>query len=251
VTGSSIGAMIAAFWASGLSAQQIEEEIIKHRVKLSGYNASDFVFPKLGLMRPTRIHWFLKEVLHDKTFYDIRFPLKIMSTDVHSREEVAIEDGSLVKAVLASSAIPGIFEPVRYGDRYLMDGGVLNPVPVGVLMKMGITKIIAINVLPQFDPHYTEKLAASQAARKPSRYEWLKKKIKPWVSPNIVDVIMSSLQAMEYVLAEASCQQADVSIRPEIEPTEWFNFIDAAQFIKKGEEAAEKHLEEIKKLIKE
>lgn len=251
VSGSSIGAMIGAFWASGLSAQQIEEAIIKNRVKLSGYNITDFIFPKLGLMRPKRIEWFLKEVMGDKTFYDIRFPLKIMSTDVRTREEVAIEDGSLAKAVLASSAIPGIFEPVRYGDRYLMDGGVLNPVPVGILMKLGIKKIIAINVLPYFDAHYAEKAGDSQVNKKISKYEWFKKRIRPWLSPNIVDVIMSSLQAMEYVLAEASCQQADIFIRPDIEPSEWFNFLDAQHFIKKGEEAAEKYIAEIKKLIKE
>ncbi|MDP3143696.1 MAG: patatin-like phospholipase family protein [Candidatus Omnitrophota bacterium] len=250
VSGSSIGAMIAAFWAAGLSAQEIEDAVVKHRVKLSGYNMGDFVFPKLGLMQPKRIAWFLKEVLKDKTFYDIRFPLKVMSTDVKTREEVAIENGSLVKAVLASSAIPGIFEPVRYGDRYLMDGGVLNPVPVAILMKMGIKKIIAVNVLPHFDPEHLEKKNISQANRT-KKFQWFLDKIRPWFSPNIVDVIMSSLQAMEYVLAEASCRQADIFIRPDLEPTEWFNFYDARQFIKKGEEAAEKHIAEIKKLITE
>jgi len=251
VSGSSIGAMVGAFWAAGLSAQEIEEAVLKHRVRLSGYNITDFVFPKLGLMRPKRIAWFLKEVLGGKTFYDIRFPLRIMSTDVKTREEVAIESGSLVKAVLASSAIPGIFEPVRYADRYLMDGGVLNPVPVGILMKLGIKKIIAVNVLPYFDPNHVEKKVNSeQNDDKFKRFKWVER-IKPWLSPNIVDVIMSSLQAMEYVLAEASCKQADIFIRPDLEPTEWFNFIDARSFIRKGEEVAERHIAEIKKLVLE
>lgn len=249
VSGSSIGAMIGAFWAAGLSAQEIEEAVIKHRVRLSGYNMADFVFPKLGLMQPKRIAWFLKEVLKDKTFYDIRFPLKILATDVKTREEVVIENGSLVKAVLASSAIPGIFEPVRYGDRYFMDGGVLNSVPVGILMKMGIKKIIAVNVLPHFDPEHLDKKDFSRS-NKTNKFKWFDK-IRPWLSPNIVDVIMSSLQAMEYVLAEASCRQADIFIRPDLEPTEWFNFYDAQHFIKKGEEAAEEHIAEIKKLITE
>ncbi|MFZ5800871.1 MAG: patatin-like phospholipase family protein [Candidatus Omnitrophota bacterium] len=250
VSGSSIGAMIAAFWAVGLSAAEIEAVVLRHRAKLSGYNATDFVFPKLGLMRPKRIIWFLREVLGDKSFYDVRFPLKIMSTDVKTREEVAIDNGSLVKAVSASSAIPGIFEPVKYADRYLMDGGVLNPVPVGILLKLGIKKIIAVNVLPYFDADYLENEGRVEAQNNRRTAAWMKK-IKPWLSPNIVDVIMSSLQAMEYVLADVACHMADVYLRPDLKPTEWFNFLDAQFFIDKGQEIAEKHLSDIKALTKE
>lgn len=250
VSGSSIGAMVGAFWAAGLSAKEIEEAVLRHRLKLSGYNATDFIFPKLGLMRPKRINWFLREVLGDKTFYDIRFPLKIMSTDVRTRGEVAIDSGSLVKAVSASSAIPGIFEPVKYADRYLMDGGVLNPVPVGIFIKMGIKKIIAVNVLPFFDPDSLENDGRLETEKNFRASAWMRK-IKPWLSPNIVDVIMSSLQAMEYVLAEASCRQADIYLRPDLKPTEWFNFYDAQHFIDKGQEAAENRLAEIKGLTKE
>ncbi len=252
ISGSSMGALVAAFWATGISALEIEEAVIKNKGWLSGYRMLDLVFPKSGLIGGKKINKFLKMYLANKTFRDIRCPLKIMATNLETREEVVIEEGSLLTAVRASSAVPGIFEPVKFNGSYLIDGAVLNPVPVGVLAKLGIKKIIAVNVLPHVKVNHDMGPAKSELA-KTGIYGGAPdfKRFKGKASPNIIDAIMGSFEAMEYVLADASCRQSDIYLHPEIEEYDWFDFSQAQDFIRLGEEEALKYLAEIKELIKE
>ncbi len=211
----------------------------------------DFIFPKSGLIGGKKIDKFLKMYLGNKTFQDIRRPLKIMATDLETREEVVIEKGNLLKAVRASSAVPGIFEPVKSEGSYLLDGAVLNPVPVGVLVKLGIKKIIAVNVLAQVKINHDMEQGKGEY-EKTEIYKEAPIFKRPKKSlPGIIDIITNTFEAMEYVLADAGCRQADVCLHPEIERSDWFDFSRAQDFIRLGEEEALKYLAEIKELIKE
>jgi len=227
ISGSSMGALVAALWASGLSIAEMEKMAYSFKSKLRTLFLIDPALPVRGLVRGRAVRKVLEYYLGDKTFHDIRLPLKIMACDIRTRGEFVIDKGKLVDAVMASTAIPGVFEPVIYGDTQLVDGGIIDPVPVDILSRSGVKKIIAVNVLPS--PRDTVGLA--------------RKKL------NIYNIIVHSFQAAEFTIAVNSCQQADVYLHPVPEAADWYEFYKGKLFIKTGREKAMEKLPEIKKLV--
>jgi NTE family protein len=86
----------------------------------------------------------------DTTFADLRLPLAVVATDYNSGREVVLKAGRVADAVRATMSVPGVFEPVELDGYRLLDGGVLDNVPVGVARDLGAEKIIAVDVLPNF-----------------------------------------------------------------------------------------------------
>lgn len=264
VVGSSMGALIASLWAAGLSSDDLEQialEFNQNKKKVFRLLV-DPIFPKMSFFKGRQIRRLLTRYIGNQTFKDLKFPLKVVALNLSRREEVVFDSGSLVDAVMASIAIPGIFSPVKIKHDLLIDGGTIAPLPLGPLVKMGIKKIIAVNVLPS--PQ--EIILASE--RKQRRFEeakrqaqargffakmgfWLRTHFEQMLFPNILDIIINSIEAMEYVIAQGSCQKADVVIQPTIYGVDWFEFFKAAQLIKKGEEETERALSAIKSVIKE
>lgn len=260
VAGSSIGALVGTFWASGMTASDIEALALSFRTKKSLFRLIDLTVPKFGIFTGRRITKFLANQMGDITFRDLKLPVKVIACDYSRRELVVLDEGPVVSAIRASVSIPGIFEPVKVRGRYLIDGGVLDPVPVDVLTRMGVHKIIAVNTLPSPEDIHRrhqayaedlERLAREAAVRgvvarllfKVRRAWWA------WRDPNILDVIMHTMQSMEYVLAEIGCSHADVVLRPTIPRINWFEFYNVDQLIRRGEEEAEAHLAAIQKLV--
>jgi NTE family protein len=129
VAGTSFGGMVAALYASGRSPDEIEALFRGvDQSRLYGHVPNEGP-SLLGLAGATK--W-LYEVLGDITFNDLRLPCALTGTDLQSGKEVILTEGSVVEAVLATIALPGIFPPRRIQGRELVDGGVLNPVPVTV-----------------------------------------------------------------------------------------------------------------------
>lgn len=262
IAGSSIGALIGCLWASGYSVKQLEEIADSFRSKQSLFKLIDITIPKFGIFTGRRVSKFLAHYLGGKTFRDLRLPLKILACDYRQRRAVVLEHGSLVQAVRASVSIPGIFEPIKLHGRYLVDGGVLDPVPVDVLIQAGVHKIIAVNTLPSPEDirhRYQEESVNRQKLVSQTRLKgWLsttilswKMAFEDWCIPNIFDVIMHTMQGMEYELAETGCAQADVVLRPTIPRINWFEFYNVDLLIRRGEEEAEAHLGAIRKMISE
>lgn len=195
-----------------------------------------------------------------KTFDQTRIPLKIVATDPIAREEVVFDSGSVATAVRASVSIPGIFKPVMHRGRLCLDGGVLNPIPVAALKRAGANRIIAVNVFPT-----KPEIAAAQQQAQRRRAEWdaqlasrsfpirlfahLRQEIARSFSPLVFDVIMRSMQAMEYQIAEVACREADVILRPSIAGSHWLEFYNPEKFIQRGEEETLKKLPELKRLL--
>jgi NTE family protein len=169
---------------------------------------------------------FLREQFGNRTFHDLKFPLKIVTCDIEKREEVVLDRGSLADAVMASVSIPGIFEPVVIEGMLLVDGGIINPLPTNVLMKLGVAKIIAVNALPS-----------------PQDIQRSKKKVT-----NIFDIIVNSVQASEYLLAEMSCQDVDIAMHPVLPRIDWYEFYESQKVIKRGEEEALRYLKQLRDL---
>lgn len=237
VIGSSMGALIGAFWAAGHSGADMERIAIESKKQLRIFGLSDLKFPISGLISDARTVFILRTYLGEKTFREIRFPLKVVCTDLGNRMAVVLESGRLRDAVRASISIPGIFSPVKYGGRYLIDGGIAEPVPVSPLFKMGVRKIIAVNTLPSQD----------DMARMPAADT--KKNLANFLRPNILDTIIISIETLECSMAEAGCRQADVVIHPAITGWSWQDFLNPENLIALGEEACMAKLPEIKRLI--
>ena len=228
IAGTSIGAFIAALWAAGFTAAEIERIACSFKSSLSALFLVDLVLPVRGLIKGKAVRRMLESYLGDKTFFDVKLPLKIVACDIKKRKEFIIDKGRLVDAVMASIAIPGVFEPVEYNGVQLVDGGIVNPVPVSVLSREGVKRIIAINTLP----------SPEDIVRAP------KKRL------SLYDAIVNSFQATEYTMATYSCQQADVYLNPIPKLADWHEFHKAKIFIKTGYDHATAALAKIKELLK-
>lgn len=263
IVGSSMGALIAGLWAIGKDSRQIEEVAREFERPLSKLKLLDPpIFPISGLLRGKTIRRWLKKHFKGRTFYNVRTPLKVIAYDLVRREELVIDSGSIADAIKKSISIPGVIRPVQNKDQLIIDGGVLNPLPTNVLASLGIKKIIAVNVL-QSPKDVSEGFDILQGQMKREEaipfhkapFHFLKFRIaralfKPF-SPNISDIIIQTLQASEYVISEQNAQQADVLIHPNLVGIKWHQIDRVSELVKRGEEAAQKLLPEIRKLIED
>jgi len=145
VAGTSMGALIGALYAAGLSGNDLEE--IACNVNLKTIAKLFVPTPSLGgLVNGSRIQELLQSLVGDVNIRSLRIPFAAVAVDIESAEEVIIKDGSLIGAIRASISLPGIFTAANYQNRFLVDGGLLNPVPVDVVRDMGADFVIAVNV---------------------------------------------------------------------------------------------------------
>ncbi len=263
IAGTSIGAVVGAFWASGMDAAELERAALRFKSKRMLLNLADFsLFPLLGLINGRNLSRFFWEYLGRKTFHDTHTPIKIISSTLRSRQLVVIDEGRLVDALRASCSIPAVVKPYRKDNDFLIDGGTLDPVPVDVLARLGAKKIIAVNCLPS----PSEMLKPFQEFEERRRKEEIRLaersiigralfRFRKWsrrmFAPNFLDVLMNSSLSMQYVLAETSSREADCVLHPVIPTVNWFELYKVEILIKRGEEEAERMLPQIKALIEE
>lgn len=143
VSGTSGGAIVAALLAAGNSPQQMMEFF----TSTTFFHWSKFAMSKAGLLDPEKfIEAFLKFVPFEN-FEELPIQLKVVTTDLLAGEERVIEKGNIVKAVLASAAFPGVFEPVKINNRPFVDGGIFNNVPANII-RDSCKYLIGIDVNP-------------------------------------------------------------------------------------------------------
>lgn len=150
ITGTSIGAIMGALYASGHSAKDIADMIYnllvvpqKSSLKDLFHNADTFKFMELidphfslkpkGLLKGEKILGFLYDQMQATTFEELQIPLKTVATDFWRKESVVFDNGDLLPAMRASMALPYIFTPVTIGDQVLVDGGLVNNIPHDLL----------------------------------------------------------------------------------------------------------------------
>lgn len=144
IAGTSIGAWIGAFYAMDKNLQHVENLAMEYRSdKLRA-----LIEPTLqgGMVKGKKVEKLLRTWLDDKTFSELALPLSIVTSDLLSGKEYVITSGDVAKAVQASIAIPLIFKPVQYDDALLVDGALLNPLPVNRAYEMGADYVIGVNV---------------------------------------------------------------------------------------------------------
>jgi NTE family protein len=128
IAGSSIGALVGGLYAAGKMDDYAEWA---RELSLSDvWKLLDFSYSRVGLFKGDRLMDRLAELVGDTQIEDLSMPFSAVATDIHKREEVWIEQGSMFDAIQASIAIPGFFTPVKRDGRFLVDGGLLCPLPV-------------------------------------------------------------------------------------------------------------------------
>ena len=218
------------------------------------------LLPISGLVRGEAIRRWLRIKFSNKTFHETKIPLRIVTYDLFHRKEIVVDQGSLVDAVRKSISIPGVFKPVMETKQMLIDGGVLNPLPTNVLTDMGVKKIIAVNVLQSPEEvdwgQKQEEMNLKACLEIPFSkhpFKFLGFRIGRLVSkiftPNIADIVVRTLQATEFLIAEQSAKQADVLIHPDLRGISWFELYEVNELINRGEDAAQRALPAIKALV--
>lgn len=146
IAGTSAGSIVGGMYAAGLTTADMRE--IVHG--LSWMEVASLSLPKLGLLNFDRVIPWIEECLGNRsvTFDELQMPFAAVAADITSGELVAINEGRLAEALRASSSVPGIFTPMRFRGRLLVDGGVLNNLPVSVARRLGADYVIAVDLLP-------------------------------------------------------------------------------------------------------
>ena len=207
IAGTSMGAMIGACFARDGEIAQVEELALKANLKqLTRLLDLNFVSLRKGLINGQRIEELLYSLIGDIEFEELKIPLAVVATDINASEEVVIRQGSVIDAVKASISIPAIFVPIQIKGRFLVDGGITNPVPTDVLQHMGAEYIIAVNVLA--NPH----------KRKPTQ---IRGKV---AAPNIFSSLVQATHIMEYEIIKLRTLKANLVISPDVSHIEAFEF---------------------------
>lgn len=142
IAGTSAGAFVAALHAFGVHPERVRSLLSP----LSWRKVSNFSRNSLGLLSNEPLADLIRGELGDARIEDAPLPLAVVAADIHTGERVVLTEGPLALAVQASAAIPGIYSPVTMGDRVLVDGGIVENVPVRPLRDMGADVVIAANL---------------------------------------------------------------------------------------------------------
>jgi NTE family protein len=249
VAGCSQGSIIAVGYASGLPVSEMIDIARELGVKRNFLLASDpTFFTKPGIMAGQRFVALMRPFLKGKeTFEQLVLPCRTVATDIETGERVAIGTGRLETAYRASSSVPMVMAPVKMGEHVLVDGGVADPVPAEVVLDMGADVTIAVNVVPRMK-RGVETVVASWY-RKLNAFNPLNYLVDSEEMPNMFDIVMNSMQILEYELGNFKAIAADVLINPDLSDFTWIEYYRADELIARGAEAARRALPAIAKAI--
>ncbi|AIE59539.1 patatin-like phospholipase family protein [Bacillus methanolicus] len=218
LAGSSMGAMVGCLYAAGLDIDRLYK--LAGAFKRKYY--LDFTVPKMGLIAGKRVKELVRIFTHGKNIEQLEIPVGVVATDLMTGEKVVFRQGPIADAVRASISIPGIFVPEKLNGRLLVDGGVVDRIPVSVVKEMGADLIIAVDV-----------------SRVKTNSE----------ITSIFDVIMQSVDIMQNELVMSREIASDVMIRPRVEMYSSQAFTNIDEIILIGEEEARKQIGKIKSII--
>ena len=219
VSGSSIGSILAAAYASGTPLPQIVAKCREIRFRdFSRWRASRF-----GLASNERLGALVRRVFGSRQFEDLSIPTAIVATDLGTGEPVIFKQGSLAEAIRASCAFPGLFEPAMLGTRCLADGGLVAPVPTRAARELGVEYVVGVSV----GLHDGHRGAPT----------------------NIFQVVSRAVSAAQKHQLEAWERHADLVLRPDVQSIAWDDFERIDDAIEAGAAAARSALPQLRKLL--
>jgi predicted acylesterase/phospholipase RssA len=229
VAGTSAGAWFGAFFALGWSKERIDRftEEIKTVTKFSNWDLN--IPPRTGIAKGRRARdRVIAQSVESRTFEDLKIPLCVVAADILTGDEVIFDSGPLADAIRASLSVPVLADPWYYQGRYLVDGGIVNPLPADILRNRGADIIIASSVVQPLSESYSG-----------NRHEM----------PNILQIVFNIYSAMEAQVVEDQIPLIDVLIQHKVSAKHTLDFEHVQDLVKLGEETARQMLPAIKEVI--
>ncbi len=243
IVGTSMGAIIGALYALGVSPQRMAERA--EEIKIGNvFNINLFS----AHARQRMVEAYLEQIIGHKTFDDLKIPLVVMAVDMLHGHEIAIQSGPLIPALLATSAVPAVFPPVEHMGLQLADGGVIDSVATHAAYEQGAERIIAVDVYPPLDKDnpWVDPVSAIMGFQLPfGLFSGASNK-----SPGMLSSIWRGFRVMAWHLHEERLKQhpPHVLLRPEVKDYGSLDFKDTNGPIIAGREEAERKLPHIKAL---
>jgi NTE family protein len=238
VSGSSFGAFIGALYAMGYDSVRLCDtvtRILNPSALRSFLTASLFKFSLTSLLGSRGVEKGLRGVFGQTDFKDLRLPFAAVAVDLNSGSPITLKDGPVYLAVRASVSIPGIFSPLRVGNRYLVDGGILHPLPAEVAIELGANIVIGVDLSNQ-----TQLLAW------PGEAVHGKKRQESVASRNVIGILLRIVDIMQNDISERSTEKPKVLIRPSFGPHSAYDFVRRREkFVMAGEDAAREVLPQL------
>lgn len=251
IVGASMGAVIGGVYALCFEASTLEERVLgliedKNLSKLESLAAKsneeekEIIFQRLATFVSNLVLWNLRAIngfivegdrfkeiidrlVEGRSFSETKVKFGCTALDINWGEEVLFTEGLLSEAIFSSIAIPGVFPPVEKNGKVLVDGGIINLVPVTAAQKLGAEIIIAVDVSLN---------------------------IKPTQFNNGHDILFRTEMIKEKEIGQLKMQDADIVIRPEVGDYSWARFSEVASLVKEGQRAVKNNLVDIKAKIK-
>lgn len=258
VCGTSVGALVGAAYAAG--------ELDGLETWLRGLGIKDvFSFMDLGMnggmLKGERVMEFFRDNFVDRSIEELPMPFGAVATALNNGAEIWLRNGSTVDAVRASMAMPALFSPALHEGRLLVDGGLVNPVPVSLARAMGAEILIAVDLSADIlGRHLREEAETAESA--PSQIgEWLRKLRNGlgWReaaqedvrrSPSMLDVMASSINIMQVRISRSRMagEPPDVIVAPRLGHLSLLDYHRAAEAIDEGRRATEACLHSLRSL---
>ena len=218
VAGTSVGSIIGALHCSGMGWQ----EILETTRELSWQELVKPTLSGMGLVETKRLEEYVVALIGDRDFSDLETPFRAVAVDIGTATQVVLDSGSVARAVRASSSVPGIFEPLVEDGVTLVDGGVINNLPVDQLGEMGAKRTIAVDLNADRSPGGTPQ--------------------------NLLDVTYRTFMVLLNNTSSAGRQDADVLIQPDLTDIAYHDLDQIDRLFDLGVSAAEEKLKELRKL---
>jgi NTE family protein len=218
IVGTSAGSFVGSIYAYGFTAFQLQ----KMSFSIERGDIVDLTIPDNGFVKGEKLEEYINTLLNNTPIEKLRIPFYAVATDIQNAQEVVFGKGNTGTAVRASCSIPGIFRPVKVGDRTYVDGGVVSPVAIDAAKRYGADFVIAVDI-------------SSHIGDRPPE--------------STIETILQSVSIMYSKLSSIQLSKADIVIRPKV------GYIGSSDFTKKheavleGEKAAIEALPDINNLI--
>jgi NTE family protein len=218
IVGTSAGSFVGSLYAYGYDVFQLQTMAMA----LLKDDVVDLTLPDNGFIRGEKIENFINKTVRQTPLERLKIPFLAVATNVQTGEETVFATGNTGRAVRASCSIPGVFQPVRIGDKAYVDGGVVSPVAADAARKAGADVVIAVDI------------SAGVAGTLPQ---------------GILDTILQSIDIMYAKIATAQLRNADVVIRPKVSHIGSSDFEKRNEAILEGEKAAAQALPQIRQIL--
>lgn len=219
----------------------------------------DLTIPHLGIINGNRLEKYFKILTGGREFNQLEKALVVVATDITSGEEVHINSGSVATALRASTAVPGIFCPVKLGSHLLVDGSVSTPVPVAAVQEAGAEVIVAVDVCSPVDRADVLIQALKWCEGIASKKVWqmigaesLRRLLNSSI-PESINIIGRSLELNEQYIGVLKQEEFSpknyILLKPAVESTRWYEFHKAEECIKAGEAVGRQAVGQIKTFV--